>query len=392
MMVIMPGSIDTEIIKTMKEIIRIKAISPYSGGEGESKRADYLEKLLEGWGLKPVRYDYLDGMKVKRSSLVAKYGNKKKTVWVLTHIDTVTEGDKSLWKTPPFEAVLKDGKIYGRGAEDDGEGIIPGLFALKSLIGKDTKYNFGLVLAADEELGNTYGAAKLMKERLFKKDDMFIVPDWGVPNGGQIEIAEKGMLWLKITVTGKQVHAAHLGKGLNTFRESARFMLEADEYLHKKYKKKTKLMPDGSTFEMTKHDANVGSVNIIPGKDVFYIDARILPCYSAGEIINDLNRIKKRFKVKIAVEVLGSENVRSDPTDANAEVIKLLKEAIKMELGKTPKLVAIGGGTIAKLLRNAGFDAAVWGIENGMAHQPNEYARIDDLKKIMRVLIRVVSP
>jgi succinyl-diaminopimelate desuccinylase len=63
-----------------------------------------------------------------------------------------------------------------------------------------------------------------------------------------------------------------------------------------------------------------------------------------------------------------------------------------MELGKTPKLVAIGGGTIAKLLRNAGFDAAVWGIENGMAHQPNEYTKIDNLKKIMRVLIRIVSP
>jgi succinyl-diaminopimelate desuccinylase len=390
-MITMPNNIDADIIRTMKEMIPIKAISPYSGGEGESKRADYLEKLLKGWGLKLVRYDYIDGMKVKRSNLVVKYGNKGKTIWVLAHIDTVTEGDRSLWKTPPFEAVMKGGKIYGRGTEDDCEGMIPGLFALKSLIGKDMKYNFGLVLAADEELGSRYGAAELLKEKIFKKGDMFIVPDWGSPSGDRIEIAEKGLLWLKITVTGKQTHAAHLGRGLNTFRESARFMLKADEYLHKKYNKKTKLMPDGSTFEMTKHEANVDSINIIPGKDVFYIDARVIPDYGAAEIIKDLNQIKKGYGVKIAVEAVGSKDIRSDPTNADAEVVKVLGEAIKKELGKTPKLIAIGGGTIAKLLRNAGFDAAVWGIENGMAHKPNEYTKLDNLKKIMRVLVRIAS-
>jgi succinyl-diaminopimelate desuccinylase len=388
----MPSDIDNEIIKTMKEIIPIKAISPYSGGAGESGRADYLERLLKGWGLKPVRYDYIDGMKVKRSNLVVKYGGNEKTLWVLAHIDTVAEGDKSLWKTPPFEATLKDGKIYGRGTEDDGEGVIPGLYALKSLIGKDTRYNFGLVLAADEELGNEYGIAKLLKEDIFKKGDMFVVPDWGAPNGDKIEIAEKDVLWLKITVTGKQAHAAHLGKGLNAFRESAKFMLEVDRYLHKKYNKKTKLMPDGSTFEMTKHEGNVDSINIVPGRDVFYIDCRILPDYRSTEIIKDLDRIKKGYRAKINVEVVSSQSVKFNPTGANSEVVKILREAIRAELGKTPELVAIGGGTIAKFLRNAGFDAAVWGIEDGMAHQPNEYIKIEALKKIMRVLIRIATP
>ena len=143
-----------EMISTYSKMISIQSISPESGGLGESMRADFLENLLKGWKIKPKRYDYTDTHGVKRSNLVVKYGNCKRTVWILAHTDTVAVGDIKLWKSNPFKAIVKDGKIYGRGSQDNGQGVICGLYTLRALLGKEKslKYNYGLVLAADEEV------------------------------------------------------------------------------------------------------------------------------------------------------------------------------------------------------------------------------------------------
>jgi succinyl-diaminopimelate desuccinylase len=374
----------SDLIETAKKMLAIKAISPESGGTGESKRADYLEAVLRRWGLKPERYDYVDNHGATRSSLVVKYGKKQRTLWLLVHIDTVSEGDIGEWKTDPFKAVVKDGKIYCRGAQDNGQSVLSGMYALKSLMGKDLKYNYGLVLAADEEVGSRYGVQKLLKERIFNKGDMFIVPDIASPGGKDIEIAEKSMLWLKATVIGKQVHGSTPDEGLNAFKEAAKFALEVDEYLHKRYAKKNSLFsPSGSTFEMTKHEKNVDSINIIPGKEVLYFDFRVLPEYKLSSVLADVNRIARKYKAKISIEVHGS--TESCPTPANAEIVKLLQGSIKRTLNTNPRLVGIGGGTFGAYLRNAGFDAAVWGTGDEVAHQSNEYARISDIENEIAV-------
>jgi succinyl-diaminopimelate desuccinylase len=374
----MAVSARSDLIRTASNMLAIKAISPASGGTGEARRADYLEGVLRSWGLKPKRYDYIDEYKAKRSNLVVKYGGRQKTLWILAHTDTVAEGDLGLWKMDPFKAVVKNGRIYGRGAQDNGQGVLSSMYALKSLLGKSLKYNYGLVLAADEETTSRYGVQNLLKERIFKKGDMFIVPDWESPGGSKIEIAEKRILWLKVTVTGKQVHASTPEKGLNAFREAAKFALEVDAYMHKRYAKKSKLFQTESTFEMTKHEKNVDSVNIIPGKEVFYFDFRVLPIYKLSSVLADMNRIARKHAAAIDVYVM-PERQESRPTAPDAEIVKILKSSIKRTLHTDARPVGIGGGTVGGFIRNAGFDVAVWGVGDDIAHQPNEYARISDI-------------
>ena len=201
-----------------------------------------------------------------------------------------------------------------------------------------------------------------MNEGLFKKGDMFVVPDDGAAAGDTIEIAEKSRLLVKITVTGKQFHAASPEYGINAFREAAKYVLEADGYLHRKYSRKTQLMPDGSTFEMTKHEKNIDSVIILPGKEVFYMDCRILPCYKLMEIVKDLRKLGRKRSAKITVEVVVAED-SAEPVRDDSEIVKRLRSAIKKVLRKNARLIGIGGGTMAVDVRNAGFDAAVWTIE-----------------------------
>ncbi len=378
-----------EMTDTLVKMIGIRAISPESGGEGESKRADFLEKMLKGWGLKPKRYEYKDSNGVMRPSLVLKHGNAKRTLWIMAHIDTVAEGDRSLWRTDPFKGVVKDGNVYGRGSQDNGQGVVASMYALKALLGRDLKYNYGLVLAADEELGSVYGCRKLVKEGIFRKGDMFVVPDAGEPAGDAIEIAEKSRLVLKVTVTGKQAHAASPDKGINALREAAKYMLDADAYLYKKYGRTTKLYPRlGSTFEMTKHEKNVDSINIIPGKDVYYVDCRVVPEYGLQRIVKELRELGKGRAASIRIDVEDREKA-AKPVRPGSEVVMLLSEAIGDVLHKKVNLIGIGGGTMAKYVRCAGFDAAVWTIEQNVAHQPNEYVPIEDYVNTARVLARL---
>ncbi len=380
-----------EMVKTLSEMIAIKAVSTKSGGEGETARADFLEAILNKWGLKVKRYTYKDDVSVKRTSLVSKLGNRERTIWIIGHIDTVAEGDRSLWKTDPFKASVVGDRIYGRGANDDGQSVVSGMYALKVLkeSGLEPKYNYGLVLAANEEEGSKFGMQMLMKEKLFGKGDMFIVPDWGKPDGSAIEIGEKGLLWLKLTVTGKQAHASAPADGVNAFRYMIRFLGQVDERLHKKYTKRNPLFgPDYSTFEMTKHEKNVDSTNILPGKDVAYIDCRVLPDYKLDEVLSDVKEIaaKEEFRqVKIEIDIVN----REDPaplTDKDSQIVKMLSEALVDLHGIDAKLVGIGGGTCAAFPRKAGMQAAVWSTIEEIAHQPNEFAKISDMVSDAKIL------
>lgn len=367
--------------KTLARMISIKAISPANGGSGEEKRADFLQSLLENWGLKVRRYTYADESKTKRPNLVVKLGGQRRTVWTIAHTDTVAEGDRSLWKTDPFKAKITKEKVFGRGANDDGQEVIASIFALKALkeAGVSLRHNLGIVLAADEENGSVYGVRRLVKEGLFKENDMILVPDIGNSKGDEIEIGEKTILWLKITVLGKQVHASTPDEGENAYRNAIRFLNDVDTYLHKKYNARDSLFDvPSSTFEMTKHEKNVDNVNIIPGTEVSYIDCRILPRYSTRGVLNDIKKIargKKFRKVKIAIEIVDMEE--APPTSRNAEIVVSLKRALRELRGINARCIGVGGGSVAKPIRNLGMPVAAWCTENDMAHRPNEYADID---------------
>ncbi len=379
-----------EMVQTLIDLVAIPAISPENGGEGELKRAEMLTKFLNGLGVTNIkRVDYKDESGTIRPNLISKIGNKDRTIWLLCHMDTVATGDLSLWKHDPFKAYVEEGKIYGRGTNDNGQALVATLYALKALLElkADLKYNFGIAFVADEEVGSHYGAEKLVNENILSDRDMIIVPDWGVPNGDEIEVGEKGILWLKVVVEGKQVHASTPQMGINAFRLAVKFLNDVDKELHSKYNLKNDMFDYPlSTFEMTKHEKNVDSVNIIPGLDVSYIDCRVLPNYKLDDVLKDINAIaeKRSDTGKVTVEVYNREDP-AIPTDPNSEVVKLLSDRIKQLRRIDVKPVGIGGGTVAKYFRDKEIPAAVWSTEDDIAHQPNEYSKITDLVEDSKV-------
>lgn len=379
-----------EMIDMQIKLCSIPAISPSSGGEGEAKKAEFLQDFLKGIGLTDIEVIKAPDMDVPsayRPNILAinKGKNSSKTIWIMTHMDVVPPGELALWNGNPFKAWVEEGKIYGRGVEDNQQDMVASIFALRAFLeeGIDTQYDVGLALVADEETGSEKGIdCVLSHSNPFRKQDLIIVPDAGNEEGTMIEVAEKSLLWLKFKTLGKQAHGSTPEKGINSFRVASFFVAELNN-LYRLFPEKDPLFsPPISTFEPTKKEANVPNINTIPGEDTFYMDSRILPQYTIEEVeakIEEMMRkIEDEFRVKITMEET-QKAPAAPPTSADAPVVHSLKRAIKAVYGNEGKAVGIGGGTVAALFRRADFEAACWAKLDETAHQPNEYCIIENM-------------
>jgi len=378
-----------EIQDLFVRMLRIVSVNPRMGGPGERERADFLESFMKGKGLSVVRAEVNDpdspgGVRPNLSAKLEGRDNRR-TLWYISHMDTVPEGSRDLWKTDPFEPTVKDGKVFARGAEDNGQSLVASLFALLTLkeLEASLPYNVGVWFVADEEFGSGYGIAQLLKRHLFTERDLVVVPDAGSPRGTDIEIAEKGLLWMKITTKGKQVHGSLPKKGLNAHRVGMRLAIELDQLLNGKYRKRNRLFDyPVSSFEPTKKEANVGNVNTIPGKDVFYFDCRVLPVYSLDDVEKDVKKKIQQFERKYHTSI-SFEAVQKEPagpaTSENSEVAVLLSRAVSKVSKVRPRFTGIGGQTVGNLFRRDGIPTAVWSTIDDVPHEPNEYAKIANL-------------
>ncbi len=380
-----------QIISTLTQLIHIPAVGPENNGEGEQQKAEALTKILAEAGFDEIeRYDAEDPRvpSGKRPNIVATLNGETEgqTLWIVTHLDVVPAGEETLWKTTkPFEPCAIANRVYGRGSEDNGQSLVASLYAIKALklLGVKPKRTVKLAFVSDEEMGSTMGIQHLLGKGLFSKNDLVVVPDSGNPDGNLIEIAEKSILWLKITTFGKQTHGSLPNKGLNAHRVGMQVAIALDEALHAKYNARNDYFDvPYSTFEPTKKERNVEAVNIVPGEDVVYFDCRILPNYSVEDVLADINGIvgehEKRTGAKILLEILQKQ---SSPAliDGSSQAVVLLKRAIKEARGIDAKVGGIGGGTCAAFFRNAGVSAVVWSTVDEVAHQPDEYCVVGNL-------------
>ncbi len=381
------------VIDLQEHMVALPALGPENcEGEclGELPKATFLANYLKEHGLPDPEWIKAPDARVTcgfRPSLacVLPGEDTSRTFWIIGHIDVVPPGDLSLWDSDPWTLRVEDDRLIGRGVEDNHHGVVSGLLLVKALVEKDITppMNIGLLFVADEECGSGFGLDYVLENRadLFGKNDLFVVPDFGNKESTLLEVAEKSMLWVKITVKGKQCHASSPEKGLNTLRAAAKFIVALEE-LYRDFPDADALFsPPHSTFEPTRKDANVPNVNTVPGQDVFYMDCRILPQYDVQTIlarIMELGRdIEETTGARIAYETVQYAQA-APPTPVDSEVVRRLLAAIRKVHGAQGVPSGIGGATVAAFLRRKGFPAVVWSTCVSNAHQPNEHAYISD--------------
>ncbi|MHA1732326.1 MAG: M20 family metallo-hydrolase [Promethearchaeota archaeon] len=382
----------SEILEVFEGILRVPAVSPQSGGTGEFDKAQYLLGLFKRWGWtgEVHEIDAPDPAAKNRvrPNLVLEHGPgaPPPCLTIVTHLDVVPPGNLDDWDTPPFEPTIRDGKLHARGAEDNGQGIVASIFALKCIrdLQLPLAHPVKLVFVADEETGSKFGIRFLLETHdLFKPADLVLVPDAGDPSGLKIEVAEKGILWVDVTVTGKSAHGSRPGDGLNAHRVGNILATRLDATLHERFSGTNELFdPPTSTFEPTRRSNPVQNRNTIPGVDHQSWDCRLLPQHSIDRVMG----VFKQEAQKLAAETGAQVSIEfpqvqraSPPVDEDDPALERLGRALLSVRGEGVELVGIGGGTCAAFFRERGIPALVWGRIDEVAHQPNEYCNLEYL-------------
>lgn len=392
-----------QVIDWQRALTAIPALGPRNGGEGEKLKAEYLLGLLNELGLEDIQELPAPDRSVPagfRPNLSAKVKgqDQSRTLWIISHMDIVPPGDLSLWKSDPYAMQVDGDKLIGRGVEDNQQGIVSSLLLAKALkeLNIVPPINLGVLLVSDEETGSVYGLEYILREHptFFSPSDLIVVPDFGDETSVPVEVAEKHMFQLKITVTGRQCHASTPNEGVNAFRASADLIMRLDKKLKEAFSAKDPAFdPPVSTFEPTKKEANVPNINTVPGRDVFYMDCRILPGYDLDTVYMSIRDIGRGVAVDhgVSVEYEVIERSSSPPTDDEAPVVIRLCQAIERVYGRRGRPIGIGGGTVAAGLRRSGLSAVVWATWLRNAHQPNETSlisfNIGDAKVMAHVLM-----
>jgi len=387
------GAIDAKrdlAIALQRDLTALPALAPQNDGTGEKDKAHKLVEWLAKLGLpEPLGVPSPDPRVPggKRPNLVVTMPGtaKDRTFWIMSHLDIVPPGERKLWTSDPFALVVDGDRLVGRGVEDNQQGLVASVLAAAALreLGLEPACTVRLLFVADEETGSKHGVQHVVAAapHLFTAADCALVPDHGAPDGSEIEIAEKSILWLKFTTKGRQCHASTPQKGVNAFAAGSLLVVRLGE-LARIYPASDPLFdPPVSTFTPTKKEANVPNVNTLPGEDVFYLDSRILPSIDLDQVMARIRSIadgvEKECGVTVAIETV--QRASSPATPADAPIVKALQRVVSDVYGVKARTMGIGGGTVGAFLRHKGIATVVWSRLAGTAHQPDEHCLLSNL-------------
>lgn len=174
------------------------------------------------------------------------------------HVDVVPTGPEDMWSNAPFDPVVKDGWMYGRGAGDMKAGVISNLSALDALarVGLQPAATVYVQSVVEEE---STGNGALMTHLRGYKADAALVPE---PMGEGLTRANVGVLWFQIEVRGVPVHVMEMGEGANAIDAAWRIV----GALRKLETRWNDAVPKDPWFKGTEHPLNL-NVGKIAGGD-----------------------------------------------------------------------------------------------------------------------------
>ena len=214
-----------ELVELTRDLIRFPTINP--PGEAYQPCAEYIGSRLakRGFTIEYVRAVDAPGDcdAYPRINLVARREGSRAgpCVHFNGHIDVVEVG--SGWTVPPFDGLVKDGRVYGRGACDMKGGLASAIIAVEALIDTDPDYPGAIEISAtvDEESGGFGGVAYLAERGWFSapRVDHVIIPE--PLNVDRVCIGHRGVWWAEIETKGRMAHGSMPFLGESAIRHMA---------------------------------------------------------------------------------------------------------------------------------------------------------------------------
>ena len=365
-----------EMVNLLAELVAARTENPPGN---ERAAAAILESFFQRYGIPCETHESVPG----RTNVLGRVGSDGKILLLAGHLDVVSAGDG--WDTPPFEPTIREGRMFGRGVVDN-KGPTAAIALAGACLKECVQLDGTLVLAglADEECGSTHGLEYLLREEKLSVD-FAIIPDIA-GNMEEIDIAEKGLLFLEIISHGRQAHGSVPEEGVNAIWNLNAVLNKLRE----------RGVPKAKHRLLTPPSLNLGTIrggvapNVVPAKASAVVDVRFLPGQTAegikGSVKSLLRETEKelssaRFEIK-EVQALPPTEVPEDN-----ELVAVLQDATREVVGRTPQVVGIGGASVTKQLISRGIPAVGFGVgDASLQHVANESIRLDDLITFAQVM------
>ncbi len=324
------------------------------------------------------------------TNLWARKGNAAPVLCFAGHTDVVPPGAEDEWDTDPFEPVVKDGYIYGRGSADMKSGLAAMITALESFVADHSDHDgsLALLITSDEEGRARDGTLKVVEELQSREEDI----DWcvlGEPSsqerlGDIVRVGRRGSLSGMLTVRGVQGHVAYPQLADNPI---GRFAPVLSDLYTTEWDQGNEFFPPTS-FQVVDIQAGVGFPNVTPGE----LKARFNFRYSTEWDHHGLkDKVRQLFDAhKIDYELdwhLSGEPFLTEP----GKLIDAVSQAVTEYSGTPPELSTGGGTSDGRFISPAGTDVVELGPVNASIHKVNEHVRIDDVVALSSMYRRIME-
>ena len=405
-----------DLIALTQDLIRIPTLNP--PGENYREICDFLDRRLRksGFETQLIRAHGTPGDcdRYPRWNVVARREGKHPgdCVHFTSHIDVVEVG--AGWTVDPFGGLLRDGKIYGRGACDMKGGLAASIIAVEAFMATYPDFSGAIEVSgtADEESGGYGGVAYLAEKGFFspQKVQHVIIPE--PVQKDRVGLGHRGGWWAEIETFGEIAHGCmpflgdcavrHMGAVLNVFEEKLFPAMAAR-------RTDMPVVPEGARSSTM----NINSIHggqpehppestalpshCVPDSCRIVIDRRYLVEESLDGVrdeitglLDDLKRDRPNFDY--AMKELN--HVIPSMTDRNAPVARTVAAAIASVMGKEAEFVASPGSYDQKHIDRIGKLKNCVAYGPGLlelAHKPDEYVGVDDMMDSAAVMAQSLA-
>lgn len=362
----------SEVVSLAKELINRKSITPNDAG-CQDILIDRLEKI--GFSITRLPSDNV-------SNFWAEYGNAQGPLFVFSgHTDVVPPGDEHDWHSPPFQATIKDGDLYGRGAADMKTALAAMVVATERFIEKHPTLHgrIGFIITSDEEGNATDGTIKVVEHLQAQKKSI----DWCLIGeassqkqlGDSIKIGRRGSLHGALTVLGKQGHIAYPNQAINPIHRSFQAL---DFLTHIEWDFGNDHFAPTS-FQIYNINADTGASNVIPGTLTARFNFRYAPTSTAEDLIAKTHEAFNDYGLDYRIDWQHS----SKPfLSVPGRLTNACVHAISQHCGIETNPNTTGGTSDGRFIAPTGAEVVELGLVSKSIHQVNENANIEDLKKL----------
>ena len=374
-----------------RDLIRIPSVTPADEGA-----MDVLERHLTALGFTCRRLAFEgpggQGVHARIENLYARRGTTSPNLCFAGHTDVVPTGPSDQWSSQPFNAEVKDGVLYGRGAVDMKGGIAAWVAAVSQVLADgEPAGSLSFLITGDEE-GPALHGTKRVVEALAAEGEVIDACVVGEPSSSQqlgdmIKVGRRGSLNTWITVHGKQGHVAYPERAANPAPVIAKLMARLnDRVLDQGYEN----FPP-SNLEITTIDIGNPATNIIPAQATARLNIRFNPSHTGDALIDWLNReagaMQAETGLQITLEHLCSgEAFLTEP----GAFVEAVQDAVEAVAGRRPEASTTGGTSDARFIR-ALCPVLELGLVGQTMHQIDERVPTAELETLTAVYRRVIE-